>query len=571
MNWLVRTGSLLGFAMVISLFAGCPPRPVPPVDAIGMSKTSINFEISNSAEPLELWNTNSSFASLTIHIAASDPWIQTDLGNVTSDRPVGSTLDRQTIQVSINRSLLPEAEAGTVHEGKLTFTAAGVITRTLSVLVTNDGTHPNETLRIINPVLTYAEPFLVDMHFSLKDAQGHSVIAEPTQILLSAQEGSTPVDALGNGLQIKRAAARQLKAHLVLDYSINMQTVEGAIGAMEDAAINILLPALNEDAQVGVWEFHRDDVAPQQVAPFTVARDFLRDQIQGIQQNVVHGFFSGSRIWDALAAAALDFSTGNPQKESRYIILFSNGNDTSSTATVNDVVSLAKDRGIRIYAVAFGNAVNVAALQDLTARTEGQYFPTQSISQVNDVFQEIVRDLDGQYNVRWASLKRGSNSFVPSILLSVNNDSVTFNAPQAFTPNQFAGDPLRGVLRLEASSDLQSTTVFLRAVYVPRFISQLHLRVHATQPFTVQQVGPADDGLTAGWTMVTEPDTETGGIVIHLEEPADESLQFATFGPILRFHFNTLAETPEALFDLVEVDNSVYPNLQHFVVEGFSG
>lgn len=549
----------------VATLTGCP-RPAPPVEAIALSNSSLNFERNPLPASLYVWNSNTSLASLTISVSSNRPWIQVTPPTVTSAAPnVNGDTDPQLVTVTINRSIL---SAGT-HTGAITFTALGVVTKTVQVQVIQDEGGNSEPLNIVNPVFTYAEPFLVDMHFSLKDATGRSVVAEPGQFTLEAQEGATQVSEL-NGLQIKRAAARQLKANLVLDYSLSMQSVAGAITAMEDAAKNILLPALNEDAQVGIWEFHRDDFPPFQVSGFTVDRASLRQGIDSIQDDLVNGFASGSRIWDALVAAAQSFSAQNPQKESRYLILFSNGNDTSSITTANDAVAAAQSRGIRIYAVAFGEDVNFTALQDITTRTGGLYFPTQDVGQVDDVFREIVHDLDGQYNVRWASLKRDSNPFFPSFTLELGDAGVSYTATSSFVPSDYAGDVLEGVLRLVPSDNDVETTVFLRAVYVPRFIRELHLRVTSSFELTVQAVEAADDGLVADWDIQTTEELGTGALLIDLTSPGDTPLQFATFGPLLRFTFDAVSSNPTELFDTFEVDNEVYENGQSFVVEGFT-
>jgi hypothetical protein len=193
------------------------------------------------------------------------------------------------------------------------------------------------------------------------------------------------------------------------------------------------------------------------------------------------------------------------------------------------------------------------------------------VDQLDDVFRQIVQDLDGQYNVRWASLKRDDESFIPSFNLVVNTASVTYTASQSFVPTRYEGDVLRGSLRLVPSGDEESTTVFLRASYVPRAIRRMVITGQSDFDFSVALVGTADDGLMAGWNepdFTQDPETGEFSIEVRTTGPA---IDFATFGPMLRFGFDVQADNPQELFTAFEVDNTIYAETgeQYFVVEGF--
>jgi hypothetical protein len=104
-------------------------------------------------------------------------------------------------------------------------------------------------------------------------------------------------------------------------------------------------------AQVGVYEFHRDDQDPNQVLALTQDKDTLNEAIAGIWTNYVNWFYAGSRCWDAVDAAILAMGDANPD-EQRSVIFISDGQDSSSTATVDQVINDAQGAGVRVYCIA---------------------------------------------------------------------------------------------------------------------------------------------------------------------------------------------------------------------------
>jgi len=547
------------------LVAGCPPEPK---DAIAFSNRTLDFERSELPRFLEVWNDNPDVATFTLSVTPTHPWIILNTRTITSAGPnsAAGPFNKQTLQVSIDRRQLSAGQ----HTGSITFTAPGIVTETVAVRVTQDRDGSVNTLNIVNPVVTYMAPYLIDFSFALHDAAGNAVVQDPGQFFIDAREGARPV-ASETGVHVQRGTARQLKVALVLDYTLSMQSTAGAVAAMEAAAKNTLLPALNEDALVSVTEFHREDFTAMEVVPFTVDRAYTRARIDAIQSEFVQGFSAASRMLDALLDAARTFEAGLSTEEARYMIIFTDGNDTSSTASTNDVVNAALSRGTRIYAINFGSGAVATDLQELTSRTDGALFTAATVSELDNSFQQIVRDLDGQYNLRWASLIRNNTPVRPGFTLRLRGDSVSYTAPEDFVATRYAGNGvLQGSLRFVTSDSQTATTVFLRADYVPRFIRAFSIYLSSDAGFSVSAVDGDNDGLFGGWSMTETPDPDNGGVALFFESPGDP-IPFGTFGPMLRITYDTLLGDDEALFNTVFVDNSIYEATggQYFVVEGY--
>jgi hypothetical protein len=551
---------MTGLIVIVVSLTGCDVRR----EAIELSNTDVRIDRSEAPFRVQAWNSSTAIDNLAITVTTNAAWLIAEPATINSDKPQNGILDKRSVNIRVDRRRLKKG----THNGEVTFRARQAFPKTIKVRVIQDVDGVMDALTVVSPEHRYIPPYLIEFSFSLRDEDNRSVIAQPAQFQLSAREDNTLVNPNITGVHLRSGRARQLRVDLVLDYSLNMQLIPGAIAAMENAAMDILLPALNADAQVGVVEFHRNDQNPQRVSGFTVDRNYTRSRINSIAAE----YPSGSRAWDAMMRSLGDFSTGNAPEEARYIILFSDGNDTSSWASIDDVVNEAKARDVRLYAIGMGDNVNASDLYFMTSATVGEYFPAAAVDQLDDAFQNIVDDLGGQYILRWFSLKRrDADAFFPSYTIGIAGDTAEYTAPARFVPSQHAGNELKGQLRLVQSSNDVMTTAFLRADYVPRYISKMRLFLHSPLPFTVSLVGAADDGLMGGWSLTVTPDPATGGRWIEVTSPGSP-MPFASFGPMIRFNFGQLADPDTVLFDQIEVDNSIYTQIQnppYFEVEGY--
>lgn len=558
----------IGLLAIAVTAMGCPK------DAIDLSKTTLDFQNSRFPEILTVWNNNPDAGRIDIVVKPSPTWIVVNTQLVSSSAPVTAAgpYDEKTVQVSIDRTRLSAGQ----HMGKVTFSADGIVPREVMVMVNQATDGTLNDLNVVNPVVNYSSPYLIDFSFSLHNRSGEGVVQNPSAFTITAREGTDPLPG-ETGVHLRRGAARQLKTALILDYTQSMQSASGAIAAMEGAAQETLLPALNEDALISVTEFHREDLEALEIVPFTVDREYINAQIDAVQGEIVQGFAGASRLFDTLFDVVGTFDVAGADKESRYAIIFTDGGDTSSTRSANDVVERAKARDVRIYAIDFGTDEVASDLIELTVGTGGMLFTAETVAVLDQSFQRIVRDLDGQYNLRWASLARNSTPFFPAFTLSFQGNAVSYTAPDRFTPSLYGGDGvLRGKLRFITSESQTATTAFLRADYVPRAIRQFKITLARETAFTVEAVDAANYGLLADWDLVTSTDPVSGAKTYNFTAPADpnDPIPFGTFGPMLRVEFATLLPEGQPLFDAVYVDNSVYPEIggvsQSFEVAGYT-
>ncbi|HWD91580.1 MAG TPA: putative Ig domain-containing protein, partial [Verrucomicrobiae bacterium] len=491
--------------------------------------------------------------------------------------------------------------------------AWGVGTATLQLSLTN---LVAGGLAITDVTTNYFSPYLLEFKFSLRDSDdpltNHAVVAAPSLMSVKAFEDDAAVSPSETGVILQRAASKVLKGYLVLDFTASVASLKNG-----DANSNGISDAVDAElagaedfvsqqpagSQIGVYEFHRDDEDPQQVISLTTDKGLLTNAIAGIWTNYVQGFPAASRAWDALGAAIGALGTTNTD-ESHYIVFMSDGQDDSSTNTVDNVIAAATAAGVQIYSVGFGDEIDTNTLQNISSSTFGRFYNAgKNVSALALSFAQIGKDLSSQYILRWATLKRSSTPFLPSFQITyqgitaisptnpvvsgtnfvtvTNNGTLGTNAVlfyttnyiiSPYTPSVYAGNVLGGSLRLVADADVNPGAIALRATYAPRYIRQLHVHYRANWPVSLSLNTTNSDGLLDGWSL-TQTNDGAGGqwALLSCADPSNlaQSIPFATFGKLLTFSFSDPITASNA-FSLFEVDNTIYTNTAGTNFYGFT-
>lgn len=485
----------------------------------------------------------------------------------------------------------------------------GVGTATLHFSITNK---PINGLSIANVTFVYSSPYLLDIQFSLRDDNdptlGHAVVAPPKLVSVQALESGQPVSSSETGVFLARGTAKQLKANLVLDFTESMASLSNGdtnndgISDSVEQMVGGAQAFVNEQpatTQIGVYEFHREDFAPQRVLPLTTDKALLNQAIAGIWTNYVGWFPAGSRCWDALTNAILDLG-GSNRDEQHYVIFVSDGRDESSLSTMKTVMTLATNNGVQIYCIGFGDELDPTSLSTITTETHGRYYAATNAADLAAQFAQISKDLNGQYLLRWATLKRSSLSFEPSFVISFLNQSATSPPPVIFPaitnidntvtppltnitpaktnytlppyiPTQHTGTVTVGALRFSADAAVYPTAITLRSAYAPRFVRQLRLHYRANWPCTTSLLSTAPGEMIFNWSL-TETNDGTGGKWLLLSSAFPPSLTnsipFAALGDLIHFNFHDVIN-PSNAFSFFDVDNTIYTNTggQKFIIE----
>ena len=545
--------------IVAAALIGCPPERRK--DAIAVSQTSYDFGLSQQPWNLEVWNSNPTVPRLDFTVSTPTTWISC---SPTSGSSTGAN-NRRVITLNVSRYGL----AAGVHSGYIIISASGINSRRVDITLTSDGSEATAgALRVEDVSYSYTSPYLMDFTFVIQDRNRAPVIVDPAGIGVTCSEDNVPTSALESPPYLARAGAKQGAIYLVLDYTLSMAATPGAIGAMVNAVQDVLLPALDAGTLVGVYEFHRGDEEPANVCDFSTDKDFVSEQVEQIWET--GGLYAGAtRCWDAVYAALGEFEPTDGKDETRNLVFISDGNDTSSITTPDNIRDRANARGVRVYGIGFGDNLNMAGLQAATSSVPGRLYVALGPGDIGAGFQYVTDNLTAQYTLRWATLKRTDVEFVPSFKLDISGSTATYISPARFDVANYAGDELQGILRAVPSISDGRTTYFLRAAYVPRYIWEIWIYARSDTEFTVQKVTP-DNGLCGDWLMTTEG-TPLDGMWIKLANPGGivwgEDLPFASFGPILRFDFEEEYDPGAEPFTDLYVDNTRYTGGQSFRIE----
>jgi len=431
----------------------------------------------------------------------------------------------------------------------------------------------------------YSSPFLLDFDFTLRDALGNAIIANPHAFSLICKEDNDPISASETANFMERSK-KLLKCFLVLDYTRSMDNAN-AIGAMERAAKLFLeslesrnnTNALNPESQVGIYEFHAEDKTPQKVSGLSNSKKYLINKINMIWKNYVHQYSAGSRCWDAVGMAINEFPNQLSYTEYRYVIFLSDGEDESSISYDPDtIIAYARSRGIQCFCIGFGDVTGeaLANLNKIAYDTGGHYYPAENTNQIEEQFKKIISDIQARYTLRWETIKNSSaDTFNPSFVLSAQGQTNQVGEIfKQYNPEIYKGNRRQGKLNFIVSRDLEepsSVSVALRSQYSPRHIHQLQLNIK-----TKYQVSSEDwdlNRLEAGgfcpndWRkeMNTEADGSKTFIVKSPKPDDDDSSEFVFggFGTVLVVKFRDITSINQLINDLktASINNNIYKDI----------
>lgn len=172
---------------------------------------------------------------------------------------------------------------------------------------------------------------------------------------------------------------------LLLDTTGSMSS---ALPALKAAALKLIGDLRPIDA-VAVYSFSK---SVTELQPFTNEVDRAKRAILSTTA------FGETALYDALARVARDLS-GRPGK--KVVVVFTDGDDNSSTLTTDAAILRAKATGVPVYTIAEGEALTNAAylkqLADVSKATGGESFAIKDSGEIGSVFAKVSEDLAHGY------------------------------------------------------------------------------------------------------------------------------------------------------------------------------
>ncbi len=195
-----------------------------------------------------------------------------------------------------------------------------------------------------------------------------------------------------------------LAVSLLLDSSASM---EDKMKTTQEAAFGFVQSLRPED-QAQVIDF---DSRVRVAAAFTSSKADIETAIASIVPGGSTSLFTA--IYIALRELKKTETRGMEDRRRRAVIVLSDGEDTSSLVSYDEVLELAKRSETAIYAIgirskdanAFGKGYGQAdfALRQLTTQTGGRVFFPSSADELRSIYALISQELSSQYLVGYTS------------------------------------------------------------------------------------------------------------------------------------------------------------------------
>jgi Ca-activated chloride channel family protein len=196
------------------------------------------------------------------------------------------------------------------------------------------------------------------------------------------------------------------------------------------------------------------------IQDFTDKKDFLMDgldqlYIEGGQTAVIDG------VYLAAGHVAEYKNTANDDRRRRALIVVTDGEDRQSYYTEAQLFAQLREEDVQIYVIGFVNELDsdrglirksskdkaVGLLNRMATETGGRAFFPQSISELPQIANEIVRDLRTQYVISYDPTNKAHDGTYRAIKVMVNQPTagdrrIALTRPgRTATPNSTAAKP----------------------------------------------------------------------------------------------------------------------------------
>lgn len=299
--------------------------------------------------------------------------------------PEGERLDR--VEVFLNEDRLatlyqPPFEQPILLDG------TGDLTYVRAVAYLRDGTSA-EDVRIINApdYIDNLEVQFVELYTTVVDRKGNFVEDLSLEEVTVLEEGKPQ--------RVRRFETMRdlpIRAGLVIDTSLSMMT---SLSDVKKAAHRFFESVLTERDRAALITFNDE---PQLVVRFTNNQEILAGGLAGL---VTEG---ETALYDSVIFS-LHYFSGLPGK--RAVVILTDGEDSVSNYSYEDVIDFARRTGVAIYVVGLrlqtqSNEVRMR-MRRLASETGGQVFFIDRASQLGDVYGQVQEELRSQYLIAYQS------------------------------------------------------------------------------------------------------------------------------------------------------------------------
>lgn len=267
---------------------------------------------------------------------------------------------------------------------------------------------PDAKVAADTPTFTFrTDSRLVDLHATVVDQQGH--------LLLDLPEGAFKV--YEDGVQQVIASFRRedvpVSLGLIIDNSASMHDKRAKVAS----AALALVAASNPDDEVFIMNFNDEASLDQD---YTNNIESLENALKKIDSK------GETAMRDALRMGVEHLRHGS-KKEKKILLVVTDGEDNSSSETLDHVIQSAQQNDVIIYGIGLLSDDEPReaeqakrALEALTYATGGQAWYPQELAEVDGIAREVAHEIRNQYIIGYTPSNQALNGKFRKIHVSVN-------------------------------------------------------------------------------------------------------------------------------------------------------
>ena len=278
------------------------------------------------------------------------------------------------------------------------------------------------------------ETDLVNTLFTAVDRDGHFVTSlRPEDVRIFENEAGQPVSIF------QRETDRPLTLAILIDTSASQEGVlseeKRAARAFVDAVIRRGIDRAAILSFTGVARLEQGltsdlgllrrgiDQVRTEMSPENARRLAMGEDPLPIDQDP-SGYTS---IWDALLVTMQEQLSKSPTGTRRAIILLSDGDDTASRVSKQDVIDSAVRSEVVIYAIGIRDRnfpegkLDAGALRKVSDKTGGRAFIPSAPSQLAEAFSQIDQELRSQYLIAYSPTNKARDGSYRHVRIEIAN------------------------------------------------------------------------------------------------------------------------------------------------------
>jgi len=266
---------------------------------------------------------------------------------------------------------------------------------------------------------------VVSLNVTVMDAMNHYVTD------LDENNFSVFEDGVKQDLSFFTRKQQPISMSLLLDSSASM---EDKMQTLQAAAVNFVHRLKSNDlAQVIDFDSR---VSIKQ--PFTSSQNDLQSAIQQVTAGGSTSLYNA--VYIALKELAKQKATADEDVRRQAIVLFSDGEDTSSLISFDEVLDLAKRSDTAIFTIALRGADSQSkgfheaefVMRQLAQETGGRVFFPARIEDLNGVYAEIADELASQYTLGYTSKNAKRDGAYRRIVVRVDKQGAIPRTKQGY-------------------------------------------------------------------------------------------------------------------------------------------